>query len=83
VFLHIGGEVVVDLREVIAIVDAELENRPGPTRELLQLVRSEGKVLAAQGSACKSYVITDDYIYSSPISPATLRRRAGLPGELS
>lgn len=63
------------LRAVVAILRADL-GRSGPTREMLQSMRSAGEVRVLPGGRPRSLVLTDGEMYLSPISPLALRRRA-------
>jgi regulator of extracellular matrix RemA (YlzA/DUF370 family) len=75
-FLHIGGNTVVPSQEIIAILDMETEKLP-VTREFLEIAGDEGfiKNIASKEKA-KSFVITNDQIFLSPISCTTLKKRS-------
>ena len=80
-FLHIGSDVVVPYREVIAILDAELLKRSQAVRDLVALQELEKRVRDVAEGRPRSIVLTDRGIYLSPISTLTLRRRGTLMGE--
>ncbi|HHV61158.1 MAG TPA: DUF370 domain-containing protein [Firmicutes bacterium] len=83
-FLHLGGDVSVSTKELIAILDMSLTARSGATGEYLKAIREDGLVKDVSGGSPKSIVITDGHVYLSAISPLTLKRRAecgGLPPE--
>jgi uncharacterized iron-regulated membrane protein len=76
-FLHIGGDVVVFKKDIIAIIDSETGLAGAATKEFLETdqaadlfrnVKSDEKV--------KAYVVTDREIYLSPISAFTLLKRS-------
>lgn len=75
-FLHLGGNTVVSKREIIAILDIRTEKSP-VTGEFMEIARDEGfiKNIALKEKA-KSFVITSDQIYISPISCTTLKKRS-------
>jgi len=75
-FLHLGGNTVVPSQEIIAILDVETEKLP-VTREFLVIAGDEGfiKNIAPKEKA-KSFVITNDQIFLSPISYTTLKKRS-------
>jgi regulator of extracellular matrix RemA (YlzA/DUF370 family) len=76
VFLHVGGDVVVSLSRVIAILDLRSATVAQATRDFLALSRQERTVLdITLDGKPKSVIITDDEIYLSPISSHTLKRR--------
>ncbi len=77
VFIHLGGDVTVSTKHVIAILDsrnAELE----ATQEFLRDMERQGLVFTIDDKDRKSFVITDTCVYISPISTVTLKKRAEL-----
>lgn len=73
-FLHMGNDVVVPLREVISVID--LKEGPSPlNREFLTTAEEEGFVVQLSDNPV-SVVICAKQIYLSPISTKTLYRRA-------
>jgi hypothetical protein len=76
VLIHLGGNRMIRIREVIAILDAGSEES-ADVLFFLERVRKEGKLerIAAE-EGVKSYVITDNRVYASPISSLTLKKRA-------
>jgi len=76
-FLHIGGDVVVLKKDIIAILDYRTKLSVA-TREFLEICGDEGFIKrVSQNEKDKSYIITTKEIYVSPISCLTLRKRAG------
>lgn len=79
-FIHIGGDITILASELIAIVDArsvaKAEFEPGC---FLKRAMADGMFLEIDAEERKSYVITDKVVYASPISSATLKRRAETP----
>lgn len=75
-FLHLGGEIVVRAKDVIAILNVE-KNRSW-YRSLPKGVQA--KVVDPDSSEAregiKAVVITDGAVYYSPISSGTLKKRA-------
>lgn len=79
-FLHLGNDVVIPLKDVIAIIDLHKDEKKLSTinQEFLQVAEEEGFIeLVGEESKVKSFVITGKKIYLSPISSATLRKRSG------
>ncbi|HHT68344.1 MAG TPA: DUF370 domain-containing protein [Firmicutes bacterium] len=73
-FLHIGSDVVVPLREVVGIID--LTEEPSQVnREFLRTAEEEGFVVQLSETPV-SIVICTKTIYLSPISAKTLYKRA-------
>ncbi len=79
-FLPVGADVVVRLKDVIAILDQEA-CAAAATREFLGLARRRGQTFdLTVGAAMKTAVITTDRVLLSPCSSATLRRRLSAGG---
>ncbi len=79
VLLHIGGDVTVRLSEVVAIIDVRAAEESRPTREYLQLAQSEGNLRSPKARAeAKSFVVTSDAVFWSPVSAQTLRQRSDI-----
>ncbi|HUW66008.1 MAG TPA: DUF370 domain-containing protein [Spirochaetia bacterium] len=74
-FLHVGGDVMVAKKDIIAVISAETR-RSAITREFFDVARDEGFLvhIAREGKE-KSYVLTGREIYISPISCSTLKKR--------
>jgi hypothetical protein len=75
-FLHLGGEVVVPLKEVITILDLETCKESTITNEFLKIVDEEGFTKDIADNKPKSCIITTRNVYLSPISSLTLAKRA-------
>jgi len=76
-YVHLGGDLVVSVGEVVAILDARLVEASEINRELVERAVA-GRRLRGEGvtPACKALVVTRDRtVYTSGISPATLARR--------
>lgn len=75
-FLHLGGDVVVPKKDIIAILDHRTRVSPA-TREFLEISKDEGFIKKiSQNDKEKSYIVTTKEIYISPISCITLRKRS-------
>lgn len=73
-FLHIGEDILVPLRDMIGIVD--LSQNPSPINgEFLKTAEEEGFVVQLSETPV-SIVICTKTIYLSPISAKTLYKRA-------
>lgn len=75
-FLHLGGEVTVLKREVMGIFNINITRTSAVTKEYLDIAKI-GKKLKVIGDNqdIKSFIITNDYVYMSPISSVTLQKR--------
>jgi hypothetical protein len=75
-FLHVGADVVVSLKRVVAILDLRSINGSDATRDFISLAHSDKRVTDISGGDAKSIVLTDSEVYLSPISSLTLMKRA-------
>ena len=81
-FLHIGEDMVVLKKDIIAIIDSESGASSTVTQEFLSVGQAEGffkKI--SESEKVKSYVVTERDIYLSPISAFTLLKRSQAEGE--
>lgn len=85
-FLHLGGEVVVNLKDVIAIMDLDVTSTSKITREFLAVAEEEGFVVNVTDDLPKSYVLAEiddaSRLFISPIASSTLLKRAAAMGGL-
>lgn len=80
-FLHVGGDVVIPLQNIIAILDIENTTISRDTKEFLKIAEEEGFIESISPDLPKSFIITEtdkkSKIYLSPISCVTLKKRSG------
>lgn len=87
--LHLGDDVAVRTRDVIAIIDLT-QTQGAVTGEMLREIQRQNRVLARRGVTAKSAVICagarrpggmteNPRVYLSPISTTTLAQRANAP----
>ncbi|QGP91938.1 hypothetical protein MGLY_12870 [Neomoorella glycerini] len=74
-YLHIGNEMVVPCKEIIAILNLSTTGRAGVNNEFLNKANLKFKK-DPRTEGCKSCIITDKEIYYSSISSGTLMKRA-------
>ena len=87
-YLHLGQETVVRLREVVGIFDMENATISKYTRQFLADAEKGGRVCNVTMELPKSFVVCVDRdgtetVYISQISSATLLKRAGFGEGLS
>lgn len=75
-FLHLGADTVIPLRNVIAIFDLKVTGS-AITNEYIKQIKDSNKIIDISEQSAKSFVITDENIYFSAISSQTLKKRAG------
>ncbi|MBU9710606.1 extracellular matrix regulator RemB [Evansella tamaricis] len=73
-FIHLGGDMVLRSKKIIAILDQTNESQDN--QQFLISQEKEKKTIQISEDNTKSVVITDSHIYLSPISSHTLKRRA-------
>jgi hypothetical protein len=86
-FMHLGGDVVISLKDIISIMDIESSNTSSNTREFLKTAEDEGFIRRISEDEAKSFVLAEKdkktIIYLSPISSVTLYKRAGFIDDIS
>jgi len=95
-FLHLGRDIVVPIKNIISIVDVESVKNLKDGKAFLKTAEEEGFVHRISDEKVKSCVITENVeishggkekvvktiIYYSPISSITLQRRANFIDEI-
>ena len=76
-FIHIGGDIIVRDKEVIAILDVNhiKRNRKKKYNFIVEVEKTH-EVVKIVNEDLKSLIITKDKVYYSPISSTTLKKRA-------
>ncbi|MGI6584924.1 MAG: DUF370 domain-containing protein [Gracilibacteraceae bacterium] len=86
-FIHLGGDVVISLKDIISIMDIESSSTSGDTKEFLKTAEDEGFIRKISEDEEKSFILTEKnkktIIYLSPISSVTLYKRAGFIDDIS
>ena len=81
-FLHLGENVVVPMKDVIGIFDVESSMYSSDTSQFLRLAEEDGFVTRITDEKPKSIIIAEiekkSIIYLSPISSKTLSKRTKL-----
>lgn len=73
-YIHIGEDLNVRVKDVIAILDKESVNSSSLVEEFLK--RHEGNLINLAKNPFKSIVITYDKVYLSPLASGTLKKRS-------
>ena len=74
-FLHLGADTIIPLKNVILISDRK-EEKSTINTEFLQTMEDEGLIIDVSCGNAKSFIIADDQVYLSAISSFTLKKRA-------
>lgn len=75
-YLHIGEDTVITDREIIGIFDMDTSTVNKATRDYLAEAEKRGRVEYVNYDLPKSFVVTDEKIFVSPINTSTLLRRS-------
>ena len=73
-FLHIGGSRIVFHRDIIGIFNLNLRENP-INKQFLECFRETRFLEAVEYEKYKSFIVMDEKVKLSPISPMTLARR--------
>lgn len=86
-FIHLGGDTVISIKDVISIMDVESSNLSNTTKEFLSIAEDEGFIRKISEDDPKSFILTEKnnktIIYLSPISSVTLLKRASFIDNIS
>lgn len=79
-FLHLGNDHMVDIKNIVAILDIENSSTSKITREFLAVAGKAKRVITCSYDMPKSFIVTLDkdfteLIYISAISSETLKKR--------
>lgn len=75
-FIHLGENVVVQTRDVVAIFDYEIAKESEDTLEFLNYHKEHQNLETISDELIKSIVLTTQEVFLSPLSSITLKRRA-------
>lgn len=86
-FLHLGENVVVPVKDVIGIFDIQTTMFSSDTIQFLRMAEEDGFIEKITNESPKSFVIAEvnkkSKVYLSPISSATLTKRTDVNYNLS
>jgi hypothetical protein len=74
-FLHLGADSVIPLRDIIAITDIK-DTVSGVNGDFLRVMQEENLIEDISEGNAKSFIVTDKRVFLSAISAATLKKRA-------
>lgn len=76
VYIHLGGEKVIRTDELIAIFDISIDQASKISKQFIDQARENKQVEIIGDEPPKSLVVSKYKIFYSPISSATLKKRA-------
>lgn len=86
-FLHMGNESIVFLKDIIAVMDFETTTLSQITREFLKEAEEEGFVINVSEELPKSFIVAEvdgrSRIFISNIATATLLKRMNALDEMA
>lgn len=86
-YLHLGQDTVVLMKDIIGIFDMETSTISHTTRDMLAAAQKSGRVVNVSMEMPKSFVLCKDgdttTVYISQISSLTLLKRAALANTIS
>ena len=75
-YLHLGGDISLPLEEMLCIIDLRNISRLPVNQMFLKEADKANKLRrVGEGEEMKSLILTNETVYLSPISSATLKRR--------
>ncbi len=74
-YLHLGEETVINSKQVVGIFDMDTSTVNKATRDYLEKAEKENKIIYVNYELPKSFVVTDEKIYVSPLNTGTLLKR--------
>lgn len=77
-FIHLGGEIIIRSKDIIAILNREVHEVSPETESFLQAEEKRKKktVISDSDEYIKSIIVTNNEIFYSPVSTVTITRRA-------
>ncbi len=75
-YLHLGENTVITDEKIIGIFDMDTSTVNKATRDYLKNAEQTGRIEYVNYDLPKSFIVTDDKIYVSPINTATLNKRS-------
>ena len=75
-YINIGEEYVLKEKDIIAVFDMDKSTVGKITRDYLNAAQKSGKIIYAGYDLPKSFIVTKDKVYISPLNTATVLKRA-------
>lgn len=75
-YLHLGENTVINSKKIIGIFDMDTSTVNKATRDYLNLAQKNKKIVYVNYDLPKSFVVTTDKVFISPLNTSTLLKRA-------
>ncbi len=86
-YLHLGGDTVINTDSIVGIFDLENTSISKHTKKFLACAEKEGRVVNVSYELPKSFIVTSENgcekVYISQLAPSTLSRRMKQPYNLT
>ncbi len=73
-YIHIGEDLNIRVKDIISILDKESVNNSALMEGFLK--HHSGKCINLSKTPFKSVIVTDDKVYLSPVASGTLKKRS-------
>lgn len=77
-YIHLGGEKIIRSSELVAIFDISIEKSSKISKQYVSYAQQHKHIEVIGEEEAKSIVVTKRKVYYSPISSATLKKRANI-----
>ena len=74
-YLHLGSDTVIKISDLVGIFDLDNTTVSKITKDYLARAEKSGRVINVSFELPKSFIVTEDKVYISNISSATLLKR--------
>ncbi len=75
-FIHLGENTVITDKKIIGVFDMDTSTVNKATRDYLSAAEKNKKVEYVNFDLPKSFIVTDEKIYISPINTSTINKRS-------
>lgn len=75
-YLYLGGDTVINTKNIIGIFDMDTSTVNKATRDYLSMAEKEKRVIYVNYELPKSFIVCEDKIYVCPLNTATLLKRS-------
>ncbi|MGL5973002.1 MAG: extracellular matrix regulator RemB [Oscillospiraceae bacterium] len=74
-YLHIGSDIIIKSQDIIGIFDIDNTSISKKTIEFLNNAQKQKKIINVCNDIPKSFIVLNDKIYITQISPLTITKR--------
>ena len=74
-YVYLGGDTVIRIKDIIGIFDMDTSTVNKATRDYLSIAEKNKKIVYVNYELPKSFIVCKDKIYVCPLNTATLLKR--------